>query len=244
MFWRRKKPEAAATRASLALAGGRLEFTLVRSQRRSLGVQIMKDGGVVVRAPRRMDEADIARFLREKSRWIERHRARLLQNRKPPLRFRDGEAHPWLGKILRLTVERGKRASAKLAGGAMLVRVPSPASERAVEGAIKRLFKREAGAVFGARIEALFPPFAALGHRRPALKTRWMRRNFGSMSRRGAMTLNLTLLRQPLPLIDYVIVHELCHLAHMNHGKRFYALMDGMLPDWKARKRALHGEVD
>ena len=244
MFWRRKKPVTAETQASLRLESGPLAFTLVRSRRRSLGVQILKDGAVIVRAPRDMAEGEVARFLKEKSRWIERHRARLLLRRKPPLRYRDGDGHPWLGRNVRLEVERGNRACAELLEGTILVRVPDPADEGRVEKAVKSLLKREAGGVFRPRIEALFSPFAALGHRLPSLKTRWMKRNFGSMSRQGVLTLNLTLLRKPLELVDYVIIHELCHLEHMNHGRRFYALLDDMMPSWKTRKATLHSEVD
>jgi predicted metal-dependent hydrolase len=245
MFWRpRKKSRPVARKASLALGPGQLDFTLVRSSRRSLGVQILKDGAVVVRAPRFVSEADIGRFLAEKSRWIARHRERLEKMRNAPLRYRDGALHPWLGENLRLKVDPGRRALATLTAGAIRVSVLDPASECQVEAALKRLYKREAPSIFQARIEARFVPFGALGHKIPGLKTRWMERNFGSMSRGKIMTLNLKLLRASPELIDYVIVHELCHLAHMNHGKGFYALMDGMMPDWKARKKALHGEVD
>jgi len=243
MFWRRKRKEERAP-ASLSLETGELAFTLVRSARRSLGVQILKDGAVVVRAPRRLADSEVARFLREKSRWIERRRERLMANRKPPLRYRDGEVHPWLGESVTLKVDHGKRPLAKFRNGTIHVRVPDPTNEGEAERAVKRLFKRAAPPIFKARIATLFPPFAAFGHKVPRLKTRWMRRNFGSMSRKGVMTLNLTLLRKPVELIDYVIVHELCHLAHMNHGPRFYALLDKMLPGWKSRKSALHGEAD
>lgn len=241
MFWRpRKKSLSAGRKASLALASGQLDFTLVRSSRRSLGVQILRDGAVVVRAPRFVSDAEIARFLGERSRWITRHRERLDKARKPALRYRDGELLPWLGESVRLTVRPGKRALAKRAAGAILVRVPDPASEREVEAAVKRLIKREAPGIFQARIEARFAPFGALGHKIPRLKTRWMKRNFGSMSRRGIMTLNLKLLCASPGLIDYVIVHELCHLEHMDHGPGFRKLLTVTMPDWKKRKAALH----
>ena len=66
------------------------------------------------------------------------------------------------------------------------------------------------------------------------MKARW-----GSCARSGAITLNLRLMQAPLALLDYVIVHELCHLWEMNHGPAFYARLDQALPGWRAQRAAL-----
>ncbi len=66
------------------------------------------------------------------------------------------------------------------------------------------------------------------------MRTRW-----GSMSPKGNMSLRLDLIRAPDECIDYVILHELCHLVHPNHGREFWALVERLVPDWKRRKRLL-----
>ena len=67
------------------------------------------------------------------------------------------------------------------------------------------------------------------------MKARW-----GSCGANGVVTLNLKLIQVGKPLIDYVIVHELCHLVEHNHSKRYYALLDRMLPDWRKRRQQLN----
>ena len=67
------------------------------------------------------------------------------------------------------------------------------------------------------------------------MKARW-----GSCGTNGVVTLNLKLIQVGTPLIDYVIVHELCHLVEHNHSKRYYALLDKMMPDWRERRQGLN----
>ena len=66
-----------------------------------------------------------------------------------------------------------------------------------------------------------------------------MRSRYGSCSHRGAITLNRRLMATPLACIDYVLIHELCHLRHFAHDRAFYALLETMLPDWRERKSRL-----
>ena len=78
-------------------------------------------------------------------------------------------------------------------------------------------------------------------HRMPVLRVKKMRSRWGSLSRRGYINLSLALMQYPPAVIDYVVMHELCHLEYMHHGPAFHALMDRRMPDWPARKRRLDG---
>ena len=73
----------------------------------------------------------------------------------------------------------------------------------------------------------------------PKLSVRVMRTRWGSLSPAGRMSLNALLAQTPKPCIEYVIVHEFCHLVHRNHGPDFYALLEQRMPDWKACKQRL-----
>ncbi len=90
-----------------------------------------------------------------------------------------------------------------------------------------------------ARLDACWATFPADGHHRPTLRLKHMRTRWGSMSPKGNMSLRLDLIRAPDECIDYVILHELCHLVHPNHGREFWALVEQLVPDWKRRKRLL-----
>ena len=74
------------------------------------------------------------------------------------------------------------------------------------------------------------------------MKLRRMKRTWGNCSSKSVIKLNTNLIKAPLPLIDSVIAHELCHLQEMNHGKAFYALLDGLNPDWRQDRMVLRSE--
>lgn len=243
MWWTRKKKTHTCT-CSLVLQSRQIDFTLVRSDRRSLGVQVLRNGTVVVRAPHQVPHSTIEGFLKEKSDWLARHQQRLSALFQRALEYREGATHPWLGIEHVLRVSAGQRSRARLSERAIHISVPDPLNAEQVEGAMRAFYKRSALQVFESRTRDLFPPFAKRGYPFPSIRTRWMKSNFGSMNRKGVMTLNLTLLRKPLALIDYVILHELCHLVHMNHSHEFYQLLGGLLPDWPIHKAALHGARD
>jgi predicted metal-dependent hydrolase len=75
----------------------------------------------------------------------------------------------------------------------------------------------------------------------PALQVRQMRTRWGSCTARGKILLNLKLVMLPRQLIDYVVVHELCHLVEHNHGKAFYDLLSRVMPGWQERREKLEG---
>jgi predicted metal-dependent hydrolase len=121
---------------------------------------------------------------------------------------------------------------------------PLDATATAPGSTLQRLvlawYRERACQVFAHRLAVLRrdPRIAALG-RPGTLGVRRMRRRWGSCFRDGRITLNIELLAEPLPLVDYVIVHELCHLREHNHSPRFYRLMDEVMPDWRTRREAL-----
>ena len=89
-------------------------------------------------------------------------------------------------------------------------------------------------------LERVYPLAAALGVAKPQLRLRKMRSQWGNCHyRQGYITLNTVLASCPKELQDYVCLHELVHFLHPNHGSGFYAVMDKLMPDWKARRRAL-----
>jgi hypothetical protein len=93
---------------------------------------------------------------------------------------------------------------------------------------------------FGAdTLARVFPPFARRGLAAPAICVRSMRKRWGSLSRNGRMTLNSRLIEAPQKCIEYVVVHELCHLIHHDHSPQFLKLLSRVMPDWEKRKARL-----
>lgn len=127
------------------------------------------------------------------------------------------------------------------ATGAAAIGTAHAASSAQLHRVVSRWYHHRAPTVFGHRLQVIrrHPRIAALGDP-GALKVRRMRRRWGSCFIDGRINLNTELLGEPIPLIDYVIIHELCHLREHNHSPRFYRLMDEVLPDWRQRRHQLH----
>ena len=216
-----------------------LEYELVRSRRRSLEVRVRLDGSVQVRAPLRLAAYRVEAFVDARRDWIRDQQQRMAARPRP--RWRHGDACQHLGEPLTLNVTGAGKARVDRRGDALHVAVPDPLDETAVSHAVQEWWRGLARNRFQESIERQFSWFAERGHRLPVLRVKKMRTRWGSLSRRGYINLNLALMQYPPAVIDYVVMHELCHLEYMHHGPAFHALMDQRMPDWPARKRRLEG---
>ena len=212
------------------------DFELIRSKRRSLELRVLEDGRVQVRAPQRAPLRMVQAFVDSRRQWIAEQQQR--QATRPRQRWQDGEVMAWRGDALIMDVCQG-RTRVAVSGRYLSVRVMAPEDEAAVRTAVEGWMRRQAGAVFEESIERQFGWFGEQGFSRPTLRIKKMRTRWGSLSARGYINLNMALLHYPPAALDYVVMHELCHLQHMDHGPGFHGLMDARMPDWRARKALL-----
>lgn len=213
---------------------------LVRSRRRSLELRVFPDGRVQVRAPLRCARRDIDTFLASRQDWLQQQLLQLADRPAPrTLSWQEGEAHLLLGRRVPLCFQTASRPQVTLSAHGLTVAAPTHSADR-VQGQVQRWYRAQAGVLFNELIDRHMPWFSERGHARPRLTIRDMKSRWGSLSPRGGMSLNLQLIKVGVPLIEYVVVHELCHLEHANHGAGFKALMDEHMPDWRTRRRALN----
>jgi hypothetical protein len=151
----------------------------------------------------------------------------------------EGETHLYLGRRCRLAIEPGEVEGVRLAGDRLGVTAGADAPAGRVKELMDDWYARQAREQLADRLEACWAAFPLADGEPPVLRVRRMRTRWGSMSPRGDMSLRLDLIRAPVECIDYVVVHELCHLVHPNHGREFWALVEQLVPDWKRRKRRL-----
>jgi len=218
-----------------------IAFDLLFSRRRTMQIAVYPDGKVVVKAPEGVPADEIKKRVLRRSRWIKSKQLYFQQfkPRTPPRHYISGETHLYLGKQYRLKVMAGEEPSVKLRRGRLTVAVKDNASPAAVKLALDRWYTEKAAQHFAASFERCWPPFGKRGFSRPNLKTRTMKTRWGSISSKGNLTLNTKLVCAPRECIDYVLTHELCHLAHRNHGPAFYSLLEQILPGWKKHKSKL-----
>lgn len=196
----------------------------------SIGVQ---DGEVVVLAPRHVPNSEIRDLIDRKSDWI-RKTLEIHSNRarSGARRFVDGEVFPYLGREYPLRVLRGLEPNARLRGGAIEVHVPPGLTpgrmSRSVRAAFLRWYRVRAEAIITERT-AYFAEAMKVRPQRITLKD--YKSMWGKCTAAGAITYNWKLVMAPRPIVDYIVVHELAHLRHLNHSPRFWALVEATLPD-------------
>ena len=216
----------------LHLEGEERPVTIRHTARRTLGIYVFPGGAIELRVPHGTPRDDALDFARARSDWLARSLADCPAGPARP-HYGDGGLHPYLGEPLTLRTRRSGRSRCVHSGDTLWISTPAPDDPERVEAALRGWYRRQAHRVFAERIAARFPALGLPPHWAPSMKIRAMRSRWGSCSSRGGVTLNLWLIRAPFECVDYVVVHELCHLLQFNHGPRFYAEMDRILPEWR-----------
>jgi predicted metal-dependent hydrolase len=181
--------------------------------------------------PRGLREAEIARILESRRRWIE---ARLAEQRARTLLGLERPGVVWLhGEPIPVVRVDGARPRAELGQGRLVVAGTDAA-------AVERWYRREARQRIAAVVEA---DAARLRLEHGALAIRDQRTRWGSCSSRGTLSFSWRLVVAPADVLRYVVVHELCHLREPNHSRAFWRLLDTARPDWRTEARWLreHG---
>jgi predicted metal-dependent hydrolase len=213
------------------------------ASRRTLAIEVHPDSRVLVRAPLGCPEALIAERVQKRAGWISRQLTEFerYRPRTPARQYINGESHLYLGRQYRLKVMSGESASVKLTRGQLLVSLLGEPDPERIRALLYRWYLDRARLIFGEVLEASLRHFKGIDH--PRLIVRTMQSRWGSLSRAGTMTLNVNLVRAPRPCIEYVVVHELCHIKHRDHDARFFKLLGKAMPDWEQRKQRLEAAL-
>lgn len=232
----RNHPPAIEQRAAL-LAGQHITYTLKRSgKRRSIGLRI-DDRGLTVSMPLRASESWLHSVLQDKADWVV-EKLDGWQARKPEeAHWTDGETIAYLGELLTLRVLQSLFAApAQRRGGELWVFVADDSEAAQIEHAVTYWYRHEAERLFVARA-AHYAPLLEVAP--STVKLSSARTQWGCCTARGTVRLNVQLIKLPLRLIDYVVVHELAHLREMNHSAAFWQVVGSACPDYAKLRREL-----
>ena len=166
-----------------------ISYQIIRSDRKTIAIQIQPDGKILVRAPKRMRIEEIRRFVDSKAEWIEKH----LSNR-------------------------------------------TSTNQQKLTDQEMKVLREKARALVTERVQ-YYAPLIGVTYNQIAIRaqhTRW-----GSCSSKGNLNFNCLLALVPTEVLDYIVVHELCHLKELNHSDRFWDEVGKILPDYKTRKKWL-----
>jgi predicted metal-dependent hydrolase len=219
-----------------------IPFHVNLSDRTKLTIHVYPEMRVEVLAPASKAIDLILARVGRRSRWIVKQWRYFgqFQPKQPDRRFVSGETHVYLGRQYRLKVTKGVPSQVRLVGRYFLVRHSDPGDSGEVSRLLQDWYVSHAKALFVARLSYWISGCRPLAMpEMPTLTVRKMTRRWGSCTKSGTIALNIDLIKVPLTFIDYVIVHELCHLKIHNHSPAFYRLLTRSMPDWRQRKERL-----
>ncbi len=221
---------------SVVLHGRAVGYRLFRvPRRRRLQLVAASDGRVHIRAPYRCSRAQAEAVLFQHGLWaLEALKQVESALRKRPTLSDDSDI-PLLNECLRLRFRPGARGQIRRVGRNLWVSGPDLGQER-LRVLVEGWYRTEAQAFLGKWLEELA---AVLGVQPKRLTIRGQSTRWGSCSCHGNISLNWRLMLLPADLVEYVIVHELCHLRHFNHGPAFWAMVASQVPDWSERRAQL-----
>ena len=223
--------------------GQEITYLLEQKQVKNLNLRIRKDGQVYVSASPLVPVQEIDNFVVQKSSYIIRavNQFRQMQQYQPvPKRYVSGETFYIQGRGLRLVVAQADKNSIISDGVFLYLNVKNPEDYEKKRRMVMKYLDQQCKEVFQEELDRLYPAFQKYGVDMPELRIRDMETRWGScLAGKGIVTLNKRLLGAPRNCIEYVVMHELCHLVHPNHSKQYYQFLTMMMPDWKQRKEVL-----
>ena len=223
------------SRRRIVLNGQDIEYELQRKQVKNINLRIRQDGTVYVSASPTVSLTVIEKFMQSRSGLILSaiEGAKLAQR---PLNDPAGDSITVLGRELPVTVIQGSSQGVEQKNGRLYVMLKdtSDGDKR------RQLVQKYLDGLCGEVLERVYPLIRDCGVKKPEIRLRMMSSRWGSCAyTKGRITINKRLIAYPVAAAEMVTLHELCHFVHPDHSKDFYALMQTLMPDWRARKKLL-----
>ena len=228
---------------SIIYGGEVVDFEVLESPSRTekILIKVYADCRVVVSAPLNADDKTIIEAVKQRSRWIYKQLREFREQSRfiTPRQYKSGESHFYLGKQYQLKVihDDTKPKGVKLLRGRLEVNTLDMSLE-SIKSHLNEWYRSRAKVIFEIRLQRILEQ-ALWVETQPDIRLMTMRTQWGNCSPSGVLTLNPHLVKAPTICIDYVILHELCHLVEHNHSDRFYQLLTQVMPDWAKIKNQL-----
>jgi predicted metal-dependent hydrolase len=221
----------------------KINFEIKRGKRKkSVAIQVNPMATVTVFSPWHIDDEKIRMIVRKKVGWIIQKQEQIKNNRdsNPVKEFVSGESFPYLGRHYRLKVIKASsdtEINCRLVNGRFLVEVNGNSGGKGDRVAVKRnlikWYLEHAKEKIGERVNRFAP---LIGKRPASIKIKNQEKRWGSCSRGGIIRFNWKIVMAPISVMDYVIVHELCHLIYPHHSTHFWHKVQSIIHDYKKRR--------
>ena len=233
----------APRRETLLYRNQPLSYTLVFRSRRSIGFAVRPDGSVHISAPAGTSPEWVAQQVLRKADWILTHQATFATRPAPAAErtYEAGSTHYYQGRPYRLRLAAALRPAVAVTADELVLTTPAAPTTAQAEALLHAWYARQAGPLFAAALARVWPRFAEFALTHPTLFVRRMRTRWGSCTPRTArIRLSPELVRARPECLDFVVLHECCHLLVGDHSRAFYELQTRLMPDWKQWKAELN----
>lgn len=218
-------------------------------KKRKIAIKVHPSAEVVITAPEDAERAAIHEAVMKRAKWIDTalQEFRTQQEYVQPKCYVSGEMQFYLGRryVLKVVEDAEAAAMVKMQRGQLLVTLRrfDERKQEYTQALVRRWYHFRAKHIFHKRLAALLPQ-AHWVEGIPSFRVLPMSTQWGSCSAKGNLMLNPHLIKAPRECVDYVILHELCHIAEHNHSERFWRLLTSVMPHWKDVKSRLDGMAE
>jgi predicted metal-dependent hydrolase len=225
----------------IAYGKEKIPFDVLYVDRKTMEIAVHPNSRVIIKAPIGTAQEKIRARLVKRARWITKQITyfREFEPRTPSRRYLGGETHLFLGRQYRLKIRTHQTSTVKLKGPYFFVATQDPRDPLKIKDLLDEWYKEHALIIFSRRLKECYRRAERLKVPYPKIRLRKMFKRWGSCSKSGDILLNTALVKAPLSCIDYVIMHELCHLKAHTHNNGYFKLLSKYMPDWKKRKERL-----
>lgn len=216
------------------------DYSLILENRKTISAAVFPNRALIVKAPQEATDDRICDFLRRKFRWILKQQRYFEQFKVgEEKRYVSGETFRYRGRSYKLLLHKDSRSEhVSLQHGTLTVSMFSPKDHAQAKKLLGEWYMEKANKVFSERLSTCF--FLFDYEEMPTLVIRKLSKRWGSyMHKTNKIFLNQELIKASKRHIDYVIIHELCHIAHRQHNRAFYDLLESRLPQWEKLKTEL-----
>jgi predicted metal-dependent hydrolase len=223
------------------------QYTILRSNRKTLGISVCPNATVIAKAPLDASDSKIHQVVHKRARWITKkldYFDMKLRARLPERKYISGETHYYLGRAYKLKVIESNENSISLKNGQLCLHVINPNSFELKQTVYESWLQEKAKSKFEERFNLCLSKVNHWKINALVLVCKKMTRRWGSLSSTNKLILNTNLIKTPVHCIDYVIMHELCHLRYWDHSKKFHNLLRVLMPDFEKRKERLESFVN
>lgn len=225
----------------------KIEFSLVRKERKSIKISVNKDFSVEVIAPQAVSDEYVQAVVYKKMKWILKQMKRIenIIDVNEEIKYSDGDVFYIFGTSYNLIVKKGIKNKIRIFGDNIYMYVKEKDNFEYKKNYAEKWYKKVASIELKFLYDEVYKLFSGIYDEKPKLSIRKMKSKWGSYNpSQNKIVLNTQLIKTPKSCIEYVIIHELCHVKYRNHRKEFYNYVNNFMPDWESRKNELDKYVN